>query len=912
MSLTILTCLKSWGSELKTALKLQGETLNFEILGQKSWDYDIQRLKAGKQTKVQLSIKGLSNESIQALKVQTNPFVESVKVVPKSLDDISIVEFVLKNDQVEAFDYLTDQPSKLIVDFYLNEDLKTKSPDVKITGKTKKVSKNTLPEKKNTVRKPAGLDYLKISDIDGIETSMDSGVDLRSGLFDGGDDKYKRFKLKDYEVSQTAILKGLSNYYLHFPIIDQEYSFWKKMKQNPPGYDIKAKNTEENKQARLLLTLFKKNRPMVLKKTFEWFEKKFPESEYLELGYLMTADSLMNLWRTENKNEYFDEASFLYDQFLRKYPNSALAERTSLALGFLNNDRKNYLEASRKFNAHIENEKYKNKISNQYAQLGLAYGLSKLSETPQALKMISDIEQKSQDRLVKSEAAFRKADIHMNDGEYSEALNQYTSSIQKYPDMLALFPNAYFNKMEALFRTQKPEKAHAAAIDFVQKFPTHDYAPYALTRVGELLEIISADQTKSMGAFLETHFRYGDNPKTIIARLHLLSARMKSMKDQELKETIQKMNELSVKSDLENVDQFKATMISDGYARRDEYDQAIDILSKFYQSAPTRKNSDQVTKRIVKNIHDQIRFLSSNNKHKDVLATVKKYSDTWLRKNDRIDTGFLIGKAYQSAGAYGTALKKYDQALNQLTALKNDEASLFIRANQVLPSLDTVHLMKSQCLFEDKNYQQAYEDIQKISKPEELSEDEQIQRVYLVSEIYQKKGDADAAIRYLNEVARIWQNKPQQVAATVLKLAELEYKKSHFDKATELLKNLSEQKIDDDSKIRAYQLLAKVGVDSKDSKTAISALSDLLNQYEKNHSLSEERFKLGQIYFNQGEMKKAEEAWAGFQGTESTFWEKLASEKMNNSKWKQDYKKYLKRIPATAKDTTMNNPLGDK
>ncbi len=903
MSLMILTCLKSWGSELKTALKLQGETLNFEILGQKSWDYDIQRLKSGKQTKVQLSIKGLSNESIQSLKVQTNPFVESVKVIPKSLDDISIVEFTLKNDQVEAFDYLTDQPSKLIVDFYLNEDSKVSLPAK---------SKTALPSPKKSARKPAGVDYLKISDIDGIESSMNSGVDLRSGLFDGADDKYKRFKLKDYEISQTAILKGLTNYYLNFPVIDQEYSFWKKMKANPPGYEIKAKNTEENKQARLLLTLFKKNRPMVLKKTFEWFEKKFPESEYLELAYLMTADSLINLWRSENKNEYFEEASFLYDQFLKKYPNSPLVERTSLALGFLNIDRKNYLEAARKLNAHIENEKYKNKISNQYAQLGLAYGLSKLKETPQALKIISDILQKSQDRLVKSEAAFRKADIHMNDNEYALALEQYAASIQKYPEMMGLFPNAYFNKMEALFRLRKPEKAHEAALDFVQKFPTHDYAPYALTRVGELLEIISADQTKSMGAFLETHFRYGDNPKTIIARLHLLSARMKSMKDQELKETIQKMNELSAKSDLENVDQFKTTMISDGYARRDEYNQAIDILSKFYQSAPNRKNSEQVTQRIIKNINDQIRFFSVNNKHKDVLATVKKYSDTWLRKNDRIDTGFLIGKAYQSAGAYGTALKKYDQALNQLANLKNDDASMFIRANQVLPSMDEVHLLRSQCLFEDKNYQQAYENVQKISKPEELSDDQQIQRVYLVSEIYQKKGDTDSAIRYLNEVARVWKDKPQQVAPTVLKLADLEYKKLHFDKATELLKNLSEQKIDDDSKIRAYQLLAKVGVDAKDSKTAISALTDLLSKYEKNHSLSEERFKLGQIYFNQGEIKKAEDAWVGFQGSDSGFWEKLASEKMNNSKWKQDYKKYLKRIPATAKDTTMNNSSGDK
>jgi TolA-binding protein len=909
--LTTLTCLKSWTAELKTAIKLQGETLNFEILGQKSWDYDIQRVKSGKQTKVVLSVKGLSNESIQALKVQNNPYVLSVQILPKNLDDTSVIEFTLKTDQVEAFDYLTDQPSKLIVDFYFNEDSKLKT-EIKPLNKNVKTAKNNLPEKKNKSRTPADVDFLKISDIDQIESALDPSVDLRSGLFDGGDDKYKRFKLKDYEINQNAILKGLTNYYLNFPILDQEYSFWKKMKENSPGYEIKAKSTEENKQARLLQTLFKKERTLVLKKTFEWFESKFPQSEYLELGYLMTADSLIQLWRKDPKNEYFEHASFLYDQFLKKYPNSALAERTSLALGLLNIDKKNYLEATRKFNAHIENEKYKNKVSNDYAKLGLAYGLSKLSDTDYALKVLSETEIQSKNSLVQAEAAFRKADTLMNENQYPEALKQYTESIKKYSSLSKLFPSAYFNRTEALFRTQNPEKAHQSALEFVQFFPTHEYAPYALTRVGELLEILGTDQAKPIGAYLETHFRYGDNPKTIIARLHLLSARMKSMKDQELKETLQKMNELSAKSDLENVDQFKSTMIADGYARRNEYDQAIDILSKFYQSAPTRKNSNQVTQRIVKNIHDQIRFFSENNQHKNVLATVKKYSDTWLRKNDRIDTGFLIGRAYQSAGAYATALKKYDQTLAQLSNLKEDAPSLFIRANQVLPTADQVHLYKSQCLFEDQKFQAAYEDIQKITKPEELSEQQQIERVYLVSNIYQHKGDTDSAIRYLSEVSKVWQNKPQLVAPTILKLAEMEYKKLNYSKASELLQNLGQQKIDDDSKIKAYQLLSKISIDAKDNAAAISALSDLLNKYEKNHSLSEERFKLGQIYFNQGEMKKAEDAWSGFQGAESAFWDKLASEKLSNSKWKQDYKKYLKRIPATAKDETMNNLSGDK
>ena len=33
-----------------------------------------------------------------------------------------MVEFTLKNNNIETFDYLTDQPSKLILDFYASEN----------------------------------------------------------------------------------------------------------------------------------------------------------------------------------------------------------------------------------------------------------------------------------------------------------------------------------------------------------------------------------------------------------------------------------------------------------------------------------------------------------------------------------------------------------------------------------------------------------------------------------------------------------------------------------------------------------------------------------------------------------------------------------------------------------------------
>ena len=74
--------------------------------------------------------------------------------------------------------------------------------------------------------------------------------------------------------------------------------------------------------------------------------------------------------------------------------------------------------------------------------------------------------------------------------------------------------------------------------------------------MGELLDILGADQTRIVGAFLETYFRYGENPKAIVARLRLLSARMKAMKPKEADLAVKEILSLAKKVDLPNIEQF--------------------------------------------------------------------------------------------------------------------------------------------------------------------------------------------------------------------------------------------------------------------------------------------------------------------------------------------------------------------
>ncbi|AZZ37875.1 hypothetical protein CIK05_14055 [Bdellovibrio sp. qaytius] len=921
---------KSWAANMQANLKVQGETLNFEVSGQKNWDYDLKRVQDGKNVKVQLQVKGLDENSTRNLKSIQNPFVKDVKVLPKGVDGFTVIEFTLANDSIDAFDYLTDQPSKLVVDFYKNDE-RIKAPKVtgngavvpyaeeatdtstgKATGKkadkVKKGGSNpaklALDKKhQSPSRFPADVDALKIEEENGILTFVQQDVDLKSGLFDGGDEKFHRFKIKEIEIKKNAIIKGLANYYLRFPMLDHEMNFWTAMKNNPPEYEIAQTEGEENKQARLLKLLYDRKRTLVLKKTTGWFESKdkYPNSQYLEQIYYMNADLNIQTWRETGDAKFFDEGIQYYSKALAKYPNSKLNERTSLLLGFLNLDKKDYLTAIRKLSAHVENPAYKGRPSQEYAKLGLALAMLKANKLEDGLSLLEDVEKTTKNDMNRAEAGYRKGDFYFDQGKYRESVEAFDTAFKKYPKFTQLFPNSHFNRMEALFRLKLPELSHSQALEFVQRFPAHDYAPYALTRVGELLEILGADQSKSVGAYLETHFRYGDNPKTVVPRLHLLSTRMKVMKEQEVKETIAKMNELAEQSKLEDIQQFKTTMVADGYSRRKEYDKAIEILTHFYQKEPNKPDSFQVTLRIMRNINDQMKEYSSKDDFQNVLKSYKRFADTWLKAQPRIDTNFYVAKAYQSAGSYNTALKQYDKLRKQIGLLKDDAVSIAIRANQDIPTEDVINLMQAQCLYEENRFQEAYEKMQSIKNPDSLSVQDQINRVHYTALLYEKKGELNAAVRYLSELTKVWKEKAELLAPSVIHLADLEIKRKQPDLAIENLNELLKSKVSDKYKLEAYKKLSDVAINEKKSDLAIKTISNLLSNFETKENLSAYRYKLGDLYFNQGEMKKASDVWAELKGNESAFWDQLAKNKMRDSNWSEENKKYLKRIPAMSK-----------
>ncbi len=910
--LSILILAGPWASAIAAGIKgqitSQNDTVHVEFTGRESWEYDIKKVTQNKKSYMQLTIEVLDDATTLQLKNFKSPYVKSIKI-EAGPDKKNLVLFELAKENVESFDYLTDQPSRLIIDFFL-----TATKGKESVSESEKIAepKSVVIKSANNVRKPATTDILIINDKGPVNISEAPAQNLakaevRSGIFDGGDANFERFSIKDYEIKEASILKSKDNYYIPFPILELENLNWKKVRAAVPEYSIRSNDTDENKQARLLLTLFKKGRFQVYLKTLEWFQEKYPESQYNEVISYMTADIFYKNWQIDNRPSDFDMAIEKYKSALRKFPDSVLAERVSLMNGYLQLDRGDTLAAIKNLNEHISNSKYggPHVFSKDLARLGVALSYLKLNKYNEAFQALDEIENNSPHMDLKMEASYRKGDIFVKSKNFARAVEEYQRALKTYPQGQSILPNAFYNQGESLFLMEKHRQSMDVFREFARRFPSDGHAPFALTRLGELMEILGADKTRVIGAYLETYFRYGESPSVIIARLRLLSARMKGMKAKDVDTTVKEILSLSQKLDLPNIQQFATVMIADGYNQRGDYIKAVDLLVKFFQLNPTGVDEAQLKKRIVANINDKMRDEIKGGKFIDGLKTHQKFADSWLKGTARLDTAYYLGAAFEQGGAQQEAEKYYQEVLNSYYAAASTEKIKSVSILEHLPSIDSLNLRLASVTAYQGRMNKAYEYLKNIKNPEKMPDEDQIERVALAVKLLDKRGDSDSAIRYLTELIKTWQGQPVLLAEPYFDLAELEVKigkkedaKKSFEKVDRLMKD--SKNISETVHSNALEKLGQLYFNDKQIDKSVTTFKDLLDLYEEKKPLASIRYQLGKIYFDRGDIQKAADVWAEFKNDKTGVWQQLTQEELKGVAWQDNYKKYIKRIPAVA------------
>ncbi|MCB0411967.1 MAG: hypothetical protein KDD22_05535, partial [Bdellovibrionales bacterium] len=97
---------------------------------------------------------------------------------------------------------------------------------------------------------------------------------------------------------------------------------------------------------------------------------------------------------------------------------------------------------------------------------------------------------------------------------------------------------------------------------------------------------------------------------------------------------------------------------------------------------------------------------------------------------------------------------------------------------------------------------------------------------------------------------------------------------------------------------KAYETKADAQLKQGQNLAAVETLTTLLGMKNSQVDLTTTRFKAGDILYNEGDIRAAEEIWKSIDGSKSPLLARLVSEKLDHAQWKKDHKKYFQRIPA--------------
>ena len=943
-----------------------GDALHLEFAGAKEWKYDLK--KADGSQKVTLRLAGLKSDAAAKLKAYKDGLVEGISINENGVDGTAEVVFTVTS-KTDFFDYLTDQPSKLIVDFFPKEtstgkkaaltDGEDDEDDAK--GAVVNVPKAKVLPAKKSARNPAGGDFVMVAKNDVPATS--SGPEIAHGIFDGGDPQFARFAIKDYEIRPEAIKESRANYYLPFPILDLGTPQLKALIMTPPTYEIVKADGRENSEARIILKLFYENKPALFLKTADEFLHAYPETQYSEIIRYMVADTHYNIWRAEKSYDDFEIAMNIYLKLSEKFPDSPITPRTLLLMGYSYLNRGDSFAALKSFQRFARSSPASKHLDRVNIATASAYLM--LNRHDDAFALLDLIEKNGKTQKGREEAAFRKGDVAFCKKDYAEAITQYKGAATRHPAAVSQYPNAVYNTAEAQFNLEKYRDGLGSYGQFVQKFPDHDHGGYAMTRIGELLGILGADPKRAEGAFLESYFRYRATPGAGVARIRMLASRMPSMKEKELVSALAEMNEITkkyenrpVKDDKEakkkeeeakklaeaaapqeaekkhegaghdepkkeegfkvadnpdedatrklpelpGIEEFTRLLVADGYTERDEFDVASKGLITYFQQNPHSPNKQRILGRIQRNMTESIHSAIERGDFIEALRRYSKDSGGWLKNSGRLDLPYYVGRAYEQAGVFKEAGLVYAETLKGLQTRKAD-GELPIRERT--PKAEGLNLRLASVAAKEKSFAEAEKQLKLVKEMSKLTEPEQIEYAEVAADVSEARGQSTGAKKYLSELIKTWKGDPRLTASLHLRIARIDAKSKDFKSADSHLEKIMEFQANgdympEDVHAQALELQGDLNIARGKRQEGIKSYRALLAGYEAKRPLSSIRYKLGQLLYEDGDLKAAEKVWNELKPERDNIWHRLAAEEMRGAKWQKEYRKYINRIPAAA------------
>jgi len=878
------------------------------------WDYRIEDVRGA----LRITVPTLNAETRKALTEWKDDLISSVEVVGSTSEKDVIT--IKTKPGVEFFDYLTDTPARVIVDLFPGEMKKTKRDVATVSKRSKAAPSGVSPKgQESALRKsneskdsqsegvatvqnnPTGAQQKANSD-QGDAASADLSKGPSSYLIESTNSEKAedRFDLLEYEVKREAIIRSEQMVYLRFPVLMLEGGELQEIKSHPPEYEMEPDDTRENKQARLLLLLFKKGRFAVYLKALQLFRQEFPTSKYDQILDFIKADIDLQLAENEQDKEGYGRALDSYRGLLVNYPESPLFDRTSQLLVFSYLKEKQALKALSQIQSFLVERPDSSLRSKMMFAAADAYRM--LNRYSKALDVYNEIEKLSQDRRIQARAAYQKGDLYFLENKYKQATEAYEGAVKNYPEFVGVYENAIFNRAESQFWLGNSKTALEGYREFLRLFPKHINGGFCLTRIGEILEQNGVNKERSLGAYLESEFKYRGSPGAAVAKIRTLGSQLATAKPQEVGIKIDTILDLASEIPFASSRDFAEVIITDALYERKNFEDMISRLETYYKSNAGSPHLGHFKNRIVQGIVGQLKESLDNPNKVNTLRIFAKNSDSWLKNSSRSDVPYILGMGYFRLGLYKESAREIGLALSQVEGLSDIER-IRLKAFEELPAIDIMRFHYSKALFESGELLKSYEVLDKIKGSTEFNDEQRAEVATLLAQIQERRGDFNLSDAKVVEMLKANEGVTDNVVRVVLSVAQNRWNNKDRQGALDLLKMSQEQmSVDSDEQKRALTDITKrlheYQIQEGEVLQAAATIERCLNKLGDTTQVPELKFLLGKSYIQMGEIRRAEEIFQKIDGNEASYWSSLAKDQMNQVNFEDSYKKYLKRIPA--------------
>ncbi len=391
----------------------------------------------------------------------------------------------LSKAAMEHFDFHQKEKGKFIVDFWYK-----KGPTLVEAEKMRKIqdSKNTTKLKDEILKKDSDKRALRQKRIDESRNSLkfcETPLDRENTLW-----------IK-YRAEHPVV-----NLNTYFPEFIPDHGF---VYKEPPG------KNEEEQMVRLALKLSRENKHALVVKTIDFLSKEYPNSKFLTEMDFLKASSYYRL-------ELYDQGRALIQELSKRVVGTEVGLQCTAFLAVQSFRKEEWLSALDSF-LKIQKDLPNHPLIWLF-RYGAAECLYQIRQYDQARVEYEWLQKNAGKAQIRTEVAFKLGDLYFNRNQYAQAIQTYSSIIQKNTDGMAQYPHVYMNLAESFFQLEEYGKAEESFLKYLAIARSQPAAWKASLRIAEIRSINHpADSEKN---FTETVNQYPMTPGAVIARLRML------------------------------------------------------------------------------------------------------------------------------------------------------------------------------------------------------------------------------------------------------------------------------------------------------------------------------------------------------------------------------------------------------